>query len=148
MFSRNPYKSILGNANRVFAGNQFQYENVGGEFSFTTVAIPASCPSCGPNGTVIYAGLNCYCSCHNDCGNFYLDPRDCSCNPCLGKTKEYLVNTSCSDNNNCTANDYCSNGVCNSGTYICGGELKIDFIRFNKKMSVRVLCVKIESVIM
>lgn len=83
--------------------------------------IPVVCPSCGPNGTVSYAGSLCYCACRLDCGSMFLDTSDCTCNPCKTNVGTLLNGSPCDDGDNCTESDMCSNGVCTSGNFICGG---------------------------
>jgi hypothetical protein len=87
-------KNFLLTLERVYSGNTYYYESIGSTLTATTAAIPLVCNlNCGTNGTVIYAGNNCYCSCHNpqQCGSYYLDTTDCSCNLCLSKTGNSII---------------------------------------------------------
>ena len=81
---------LVFNVFRIFSGNTYYYETTGSTFVASTASVPIKCntKTCGNNGTVIYAGNSCYCSCHNplQCGENYLDISDCSCNICLSKT--------------------------------------------------------------
>jgi len=100
---------------KVYSSNGFSTD-AGIPVSASTISITGSCTiNCGSSGTVISGNGQCFCSCFSICTIGYLNPTDCSCNPCFNYAAKPLPGTPCNDGNNCTINDTCG------ATGICGG---------------------------